>query len=335
RALVGADLGSIVVPDPVAGNLRVAAVDGAAAAGVRGARISAESSFSASVMASARPELVPDARADPRCELPELSGRWGPLLLVPLASGTGLLGVLVVAREAGARSFDADDVAATTGFATQAALALELAHSRDDRERLVLLEDRDRIARDLHDLVIQRLFATGLGLQGTVRLARDPEVAQRLSSYVAALDDTIREIRQAIFSLRSPEEKGESLRHEVLAVLQEAVEVLGFEPSVRFEGPVDTTVPAAVIPQLTAVLREALTNIGRHAGASGAQVELAVGGTSVRLTVRDNGIGLPTQRTESGLDNLGRRAEELGGWLDARAVPPHGTELVWQVPLAR
>ena len=334
RALVGADMGSIVVPDPVAGDLRVAAVDGSVAAEVRGARISAERSFSGSVMASGKPELVPDARADPRSDLPTVSDRWGPLLLVPLASSTGAVGVLVVARVAGAKSFDADDVAATTGFATQAALALELAHSRDDRERLVLLEDRDRIARDLHDLVIQRLFATGLGLQGTVRLARDPEVALRLSSYVAALDDTIREIRQAIFSLRSPEEKGESLRHEVLAVLQEAVEVLGFEPSVRFEGPVDTAVPAAVVPQLTAVLREALTNIGRHAGARVAQVELAVTGTSVRLTVRDDGIGLPTQRTESGLDNLGRRAEELGGWLDARAVLPHGTELVWQVPLS-
>ncbi|MGH3811252.1 MAG: sensor histidine kinase, partial [Pseudonocardiaceae bacterium] len=115
--------------------------------------------------------------------------------------------------------------------------------------------------------------------------------------------------------------------------LQEAAQVLTFEPSVRFEGPVDSAVPAAVVPQLTAVLREALTNIGRHAAASAAQVELAVTGTAIRLTVRDDGIGLPTQRTESGLDNLGRRADELGGWLDARTVVPHGTELVWQVPL--
>lgn len=333
RVLIGADLGIIVVPDPSAGDLRVAAAEGSVAAEVREARIAAEGSFSASVLASGKPELVPDARADPRADLPALSARWGSLLLVPLASSNGMLGVLVVAKEAGGKPFDADDVAAITGFATQAALALELARSRDDRERLVLLEDRDRIARDLHDLVIQRLFATGLGLQGTVRLARNHEVEQRLSSYVAALDDTIREIRQAIFSLRSPDEKGESLRHEVLAVLQEAAQVLAFEPSVRFEGPVDSAVPAAVVPQLTAVLREALTNIGRHAAASAAQVELAVTGTAIRLTVRDNGIGLPAQHTDSGLGNLGRRAEELGGWLDARAVIPHGTELVWQVPL--
>jgi signal transduction histidine kinase len=333
RALSGADLGSIVVPDVAVDELRVAAADGVVASEVRGARISAERSFSASVMASGRPELVPDARADPRTDLPALSARWGPMLLVPLASSNGTLGVLVVAKEAGGKPFDVDDVAATTGFATQAALALELARSRDDRERLVLLEDRDRIARDLHDLVIQRLFATGLGLQGTIRLARNPEVAQRLSSYVTALDDTIREIRQAIFSLRSPDEKGGSLRQEVLVVLQEAAEVLGFEPGVRFEGPVDSAVPLMVVPQLTAVLREALSNIGRHAAATGAEVELAVTSTAVRLTVRDDGVGLPVQRHESGLGNLSRRADELGGWLDARGVVPHGTELVWQVPL--
>ncbi|MFN2495902.1 MAG: GAF domain-containing protein [Pseudonocardiaceae bacterium] len=333
RGLAGADLGSIVVPDPATGDLRVAAAAGSVAADVRGARISSERSFSASVMASGKPELVPDARADPRTDLAALSARWGPLLLVPLASRSGTLGVLVVAKQAGAKPFDTDDVASTTGFATQAALALELARARDDRERLALLEDRDRIARDLHDLVIQRLFATGLGLQGTARMTRNPELAQRLSAYVAALDDTIREIRQAIFSLRSSDEKGASLRQDVLGVLREAAQVVGFEPAVRFEGPVDSAVPTAVVPQLTAVLREALTNIGRHAGASSARVELAVTGTMVRLTVRDDGVGLPEQRHESGLGNLARRAEELGGWLDAHAVGPHGTELVWQVPL--
>lgn len=334
RTLVGADLGSIVVPESSA-DLRIAAAAGEMADQVRAARISRPGSFSASVLSSHQPELVADARVDPRTELPEGSVRWGPLLLVPLASSTGMLGVLLLARRVGGKQFDADDIAATTGFATQAALALELARSRDDRERLVLLEDRARIARDLHDLVIQRLFATGLGLQGTVRLAGDPEVAQRLSSYVAALDDTIREIRQAIFSLRSSDEPGDSVRHEVLTVLEEATEVLAFEPMVRFEGPVDSAVPGTVVPQLTAVLREALTNISRHAAATSARVKLAVTGTAIRLTVRDDGVGLPAQRSDSGLDNLGRRAEELGGWLDAHPVVPHGTELVWQVPLPR
>ncbi len=330
RVLAGATLGSIVVPDFAAGDLRVTAAQGNMAAVMREARFSAEDSLNASVLASGKPELVIDARADPRVGL---SARWGPVLLVPLTLGNGMLGVLMVAREAGYNPFDADDVVATTGFATHAALALELARSRDDRERLVLLEDRDRIARDLHDLVIQRLFATGLGLQGTLRLTRNPEVAQRLSSYVEALDDTIHEIRQAIFSLRSPAQKGRGLRHEVLAILHEAAKVLLFDPVARFEGPVDSAVPPAVAPQLTAVLREALTNIGRHAEASTALVELAVQDRVVRLTVRDDGIGLPEQRTDSGLTNLARRAEELGGRLHTHPVAPHGTELIWQVPL--
>ncbi|MGH3915726.1 MAG: sensor histidine kinase [Pseudonocardiaceae bacterium] len=221
------------------------------------------------------------------------------------------------------------------GMTSRRQRSVELARLSDDRERLVLWEDRDRIARDLHDLVIQRLFATGLGLQGTMRLTRDPEVAQRLSSSVAALDDTIREIRQAIFSLRCTGEHGTSPRHEVLMILDEAAQVLAFDPVMRFEGPVDSVVPATVVPQLTAVLREALANIGRHAEASAALVELAVTGTAIRLTVRDDGIGLPAQRTDSGLANLAKRAEELNGHLKARSVLPHGTELIWQVPLTR
>lgn len=332
RALAGADLGCIVMPDPSAGDLRVAAADGGGAAQVRDARIDAERSLSAAVLASGRAELVADAAADPRADREMVAAGWGPVLLVPLSSHE-VLGVLVVAKKAGQPQFDADDVAATTGFAAQAAVALELAKARDDRDRLALLEDRDRIARDLHDLVIQRLFATGLGIQATAQLARDPDLEQRLASAVTALDDTIREIRQTIFSLRSTEEKDNSLRHEVLGILQEAAEVLGFEPSVHFDGPVDTAVPTTAATQVVAVLRESLTNIGRHAAASCARVELAVTGTAVRLTVRDNGIGLPEQRHDSGLGNLSKRAEDLGGWLDARTVDTHGTELVWQVPL--
>jgi signal transduction histidine kinase len=333
RALAGVDLSCVVVPSPSTGDLRIAAADGGPAAQVRKTHIDAKHSLAAAVITSGRAELVADAATDPRADPVLVAAGCGPALLVPLTSSHEVLGILLVAKKTGDPQFDADDVAATTGFAAQAALALELAKARNDRDRLALLEDRDRIARDLHDLVIQRLFATGLGLQATAQRARDPEIEQRLASYVAALDDTIRKIRQTIFSLRSTEEKGESLRHEVLGILQEAAEVLSFEPSVHFDGPVDSAVPTAVAGQVSAVLREALTNIGRHAAASSAWVELAVTGAAVRLTVRDDGIGLPEQRHDSGLSNLTKRAEELGGWLDARTVQPHGTELVWQVPL--
>ncbi|HEY6422807.1 MAG TPA: GAF domain-containing sensor histidine kinase [Pseudonocardiaceae bacterium] len=292
--------------------------------------------MAAAVMASGRAESVLDAGADPRCDRAMVALGWRCLLLVPLASSDEVLGVLVVANSTGGKQFDGADIATLTAFAAQAALILALARSRDDRDRLVLLEDRDRIARDLHDLVIQRLFAVGLGLQGTTRLAGSREVEQRLASYVTALDDTVREIRQAIFSLRPPPEKGHSLRQEVIGLVREATEVHGFESSVRFDGPVDSAVPTAVAAQATAVLREALTNIGRHSGAARAWVELVVTGTAVRLTVRDDGVGIPAQRLDrgpgSGLGNLGERADHLGGRLDVRAVAPRGTELVWQVP---
>lgn len=333
RALAGAELGCVVVPSPPTGDLRVAAADGALAAPLREARLDAGHSLAAAVLASGRAELVADAAADPRAGPVMAAAGCGPALLIPLTSSHEVLGVLLVAKKTGHPQFDADDVAATTGFAAQAALALELAKVRDGRDRLVLLEDHDRIARDLHDLVIQRLFATGLGLQATAQRSQDLEVRQRLISYVEALDDTIREIRQTIFSLRAAEEKGGGLRHEVLGILRDAAEVLGFEPSAHFDGPVDSAVPTAIAGQLSAVLRESLTNIGRHAAASSAQVELAVTGTAVRLTVRDDGVGLPTRRHDSGLANLTKRAEELGGWLDAQTMQPQGTELVWQVPL--
>lgn len=333
RALTGVALGCIVVPDPSAGDLRVAAAVGGMAAQVRGARIDAKHSLAAAVMTSGRVELVADAAADPRADPVMAAAGCGPALLAPLTSPHEVLGVLLVAKKTGDPQFDTDDIAATTGFAAQAALALELATARQAEDRLALLEDRDRIARDLHDLVIQQLFATGLGLQATAQLARQPEVEQRLATYVAALDATIREVRHTIFSLRSTEEKGEGLRQEVLRILREAAEVLGFEPSVHFDGPVDTAIPMTIAAHISLVLREALTNIGRHAAASSAQVELAVTGTAVRLTVRDDGVGLPEQHHDTGLGNLTTRAEELGGWFDARTVAPHGTELVWQVPL--
>ncbi|MGH3978789.1 MAG: GAF domain-containing protein [Pseudonocardiaceae bacterium] len=334
RELARADLATVVLPMESGDDFHVAAAAGPAADEVRHGRVSAQHSLTAAVMASGRPELVPDARADPRVDQSMVVPGWGPLLLLPLTSDTVSLGVLIVAKQVGARPFDTDDLVMMTGFAAQAALALELASARNDRERLVVLEDRDRIARDLHDLVIQRLFATGLSLEGTLRLVHEEEASQRILSAVSALDDTIRDIRQAIFSLRTVEGKRSGLRQDVLHIVGEAGEVLGFEPSMRFDGPVDSAVPPPVVAQLIAVLREALTNITRHAGASSARVELAVTGSVVRLTVRDDGVGLPEQRQDSGLANMARRAEETGGWMDARAAVPRGTELVWQAPLS-
>jgi len=217
-----------------------------------------------------------------------------------------------------------------TSFADQAALALDRVQAVSDRQELAIVSDRDRIARDLHDLVIQRLFATGLSLQG-IRAKALPEVQIRLDQAVADLDTTIRDVRTTIFELHHRETA--ALRDSISALAREYVPILGFAPAIRTRGPVDTLVPAETAEQLLAVLREALSNVARHAGASSASVEVEADPDVVVLRVTDNGCGLPEGRNESGLRNVRRRASELGGTVRFTPVEPHGTALEWQVPL--
>jgi signal transduction histidine kinase len=216
-------------------------------------------------------------------------------------------------------------------FADQASLALDRAQAISDREELMLVADRDRIARDLHDLVIQRLFATGLQLQGARRMAVSDDVRERLDTAVADLDVTIRDIRSTIFELQHAHNL--SLRADVRGVAKEYVPVLGFTPLVRTSGPVDTAVPEALGAQLLAVLREALSNVARHAGADAAVVEVEATEHDLMLRVTDNGAGLPADRNESGLRNVRRRAAEHGGTVRLLQEEPHGTRVEWSVPL--
>lgn len=216
-------------------------------------------------------------------------------------------------------------------FGTQAALALDRIQAVSDREELALVSDRDRIARDLHDVVIQRLFATGLGLQGVRSKAVVPRVQERIDQAVADLDETIRDIRSTIFELRNVRRGG--VLAQVRSLGQEYAEPLGFTPVVRSSGPVDTAVDAHVADELLAVLREALSNVARHAGATSVRVELAAADGAVTLTVTDDGRGLPPgDRRESGLANARRRAVSLGGRFDLEPAVPQGTALTWQVP---
>lgn len=216
-------------------------------------------------------------------------------------------------------------------FADQAALALDRGQAVADRQQLALVSDRERIARDLHDVVIQRLFATGLQLQGVAAMADSPEITRRLDEAVSALDDTIKAIRGTIFELQDGHRA--SLRADVRSLVSEYVPVLGFRPVVRTSGPLDTAVPAAVAAQLLPVLREAVSNVARHALAASAEVEVQVGPHELVLTVADDGSGLPVDVTESGLRNVRRRATDLRGTLEVRPGSPRGTILVWRVPL--
>lgn len=202
-------------------------------------------------------------------------------------------------------------------------------------EQLALADDRERIARDLHDTVIQRLFAVGLSLQGALTRA-SPDLTERLQVAIDEIDGTIRDIRTAIFALHTRRATGRGVRDEVLAVAREAARALGFEPSVQFDGLIDTVVPPRVHEELVPTLREALSNVARHAAASRVAVSLAVSGETLDLVVVDNGTGITGEVTGgSGLGNMSERASGLGGSCTVARNRDGGTTVEWRVPLAR
>ena len=201
---------------------------------------------------------------------------------------------------------------------------------------MTLFEDRERIARDLHDTVIQRLFATGLSLQGTGALVdRDPELAvKRIDAAVEDLDETVKRIRTSIFALEATRQARDAVRDRVLGLCREAVGALGFEPRVVFDGPVEASVSDEVAVDLLATLREALSNVAKHAHATRVDVSLDATGDRVTLTVVDDGIGSPTDRPTGGhgLINMAARAERHGGRFEITGGPPSGSSVVWSVP---
>jgi signal transduction histidine kinase len=253
------------------------------------------------------------------------------VVVVPLRAHFAASGALVALFEEGHRPVDLEERELLGSFADQAALALDRAQAIEDREELAVVSDRDRIARDLHDVVIQRLFATGLQLQGMRAIIVNPEVGERLERAVDDLDQTIRDIRTTIFERQH--RPGGSVRSLVRALVKEYTPVLGFTPTVRILGPVDTTVSSSLSDQLLAVLREALSNIARHAVADQAEVEIAASPVEVVLTVTDNGTGLPAERVESGLRNARRRASAHGGDLELLPGEAGGTVFRWRVPV--
>ncbi len=253
-------------------------------------------------------------------------------LVIPLRAHLAEHAVLVVLFDPGLAPTDVDERELLASFADQAALALDRAQALADREELAVISDRERIARDLHDVVIQRLFATGLQLEGVSLLAESAELTALLDRAVTDLDQTIRDIRGTIFALQ-PQRSG-SVRTEVRSLVREYAAVLGFAPTVRLVGPVDSAVPDEAREQLMPVLREALSNVARHARASYAEVVVMATADELRLSVVDDGVGLDPGRSESGLRNARRRATALGGRLDLEDHEPRGTAFGWRVPLA-
>ncbi|MER5767906.1 GAF domain-containing protein [Streptomyces sp. NPDC001985] len=337
RHLTTSDVGVVYLAGR-GGELREALVLGEGAAEPAGAQPSAGGTLAAAALAEGALTTSPDLAGDPRVSAG--AGRWegfGPAVAVPVGKAGRVRGVLMLARASGRPPFTDAETAPLSGFAGQAALALELEDRRRDSEQMALLADRDRIARDLHDLAIQRLFATGMTLQSARRFVDHPEATERLVRAIDDLDDTIKIIRSTIFGLRERETAGASpgLRVRTVRALEEAARTLGFAPGLRMEGLIDTDVPRPVADEVVAVLAEALSNVARHAAATRTEVSLRVRAGELTVTVTDDGVGIGTapEGRRSGLRNLAERAARLGGTSTARPGEESGTHLEWRVPL--
>jgi signal transduction histidine kinase len=287
---------------------------------------------------STGPVVFADVLADDRVALDQtLRAGVGPVIAVPLASAGRTTAVLTVTRRKGRDPFTTSDLDLITHFGEQAALALEVAQARADAERVNVLEDRDRIARDMHDHVIGRLFGAGMSAHGLVRWIPEPAGRQRLSAHVDDLDAVIRDIRTSIFALDHDPVQAWSLSARVQQVVSEAVGHLGFAPTVQLDSGIDLPTGSLTEHNLLAVLREALSNVARHANAGAVQVTLT-GGPIIHLTVTDDGQGLPEHRRPTtiggghGLANMSERATTLGGSFSITTEVGVGSTLQWSAP---
>jgi signal transduction histidine kinase len=331
----GADLVVLALPAADRRHLQIEHAAGDGAAEALGLVLPAQGSASGLVLATGERLTLDDFSHDDRvAAVAREHMNLGPAIIVPLSSAGDVRGVLTAGRHEGAMPITPQAADMLITFAAQAGIALELAEHRRQAEQVAVFEDRDRIARDLHDLVIQRLYATGMSLQGTISLITAPEAADRVSRAVDSLDETISEIRTSIFALQGRyQAKPPGLRTRILAIADEITGLLGFPPELRFEGRLDD-VPDDVSEHLLGALREALSNAARHSGASSVAVTVGAG-ADLSLTVRDNGSGMKDLARRSGLANLEQRAAKLGGTFLIGPAQGGGTELDWRVPLAR
>jgi signal transduction histidine kinase len=331
REICDADLATLFLVDEVSGEFVLAAADGEHADALQGLRIPIDGSVAASVYREGTPLLLDDGGQAAGGAVLSDGIPVGPTLVVALGSGRSARGVLAVVNDPGRPAFSAATLRLLEPFAAQAAVALELAERRRDAERIVVLEDRERIAKDLHDTVIQRLFATAMTLMSAIKITQKTEVARRVQGAIDDLDDTIKQVRSTIFALHV-EPGDDGLRSRVHAIADAATETLGFAPSVRLDGLLDTAVSEEMGEQLLAVLREALSNVARHARARWVSIAVDVRDELV-LRVEDDGTGIPNGARRSGLRNMADRAEVLGGSFCTSDGASGGTVLIWRVPV--
>jgi signal transduction histidine kinase len=331
RVVAAADFVALLMPHD-GDSLIVEAVAGGPSEGVLGEVIPPGSSLVGEAARLGQTVVVPDTELDPRYHRRKTPS-WpdlGSLMVLPLRSGEET-GVLIVGWLRGNQTdrWELDPVV-PQGFADQAALVLQVSKAQEDQARLAVFEDRDRIGRDLHDLVIQRLFGIGLMLDNTTKLIAAPAAVERLSSAIDDIDQTIKDIRRTIFALSSTTQAAD-LRSDLELVLHDAAKLLGFKPVLTLTGPVDSVIDDDVRDPLLAVLRETLSNIVRHAGARNVSVQLSVA-QDICLEVRDDGDGLGSGTSGNGLRNMRERAELLGGTCVVTGDTGAGTTVLWTVP---
>lgn len=336
-ALADADVVTVVLPAEHEGELRVAVAVGLDADKLVDFTYPTDNTFSNIVLRSGRPHVVEDASALGAEDAPTLKMNevvpMGPAMLLPLAGTEGIRGLLIVGRRRGRRGFGAADVDMATNFASHASVALELADGRHEAQHLILFEDRARIARDLHDHVIQQLFASGMTLQGAAMTLGESPAGVQIAQVVDNIDDAIRQIRTSIFQLRPHAMLGAGLRASVLTVVAQVTQTLGRDPHVHFTGPVDAVSDDALGDDVAAVVREGLTNAGKHACAHTVEVGVAVKGATLEVVVSDDGVGIGPSVRSSGLTNLQQRAEARSGSFEiGTGLNGVGTRIVWRVP---
>ncbi|KAF0967360.1 GAF domain-containing sensor histidine kinase [Gordonia sp. YY1] len=258
--------------------------------------------------------------------------RHGPVMVAPLRTVESTRGVLIALRSKGRDAFAEDLLSLSADFADQAALALQLASAANQTQQMRVLEDRERIARDLHDHVIQRIFAEGLTLQATLQRTQSPEIRARLTRSINNLQDIVQDVRSTIFDLQAEESETTRLRQRVQETIDQQVDDLPIQTHVRMAGPLSIVEPR-LADQVIAVVREALSNAVRYAHATTLTVAISVADDLV-VEVTDDGVGLDGDVTASGLTNMRRRAEELGGTFSLTTPEAgHGLSVRWTVPL--
>ena len=333
RRLAHADMITVVIPEGA--ELRVAVAEGNKAQALEGRHYPRAGSLSDRVMCDATPVRLTQT------DNPEAAGGrlyladWmpiGPTMVLPLLGSHEVTGTLVVARRRDAHPFTTSEMQMATAFANHASVALEMADARRDQELVRVLEDRARIARDLHDHVIQQLFAAGLSVQAVVAHVTDDKTAATLEGVVSTLDEAIKRIRLSIFE-SGPRRAG-TLRGAVLDVVDEVRPALGFEPGIDLDGPLDALADDDLRDDVIAFVRESLTNVAKHAGARRATLIVHATSAVLTVTVSDDGDGIGRATRRSGLHNLQlRAARRQGSMVIDSAGVLGGTTLVWTVPI--